>query len=241
MSFDIAQLTDEIYHHHAWILPYTTTEESPILRARIRHPHWSIPQEIESDSPLFIYRPKRKKPATRNIADIPWNSEHSTLLNALQDIEQDRLCLQAYLHVMRLCVPQTNDTPKKVRIIIPVAPQLLHVNPLYPNDYAIIPPIPQAYPSFRLECPASNNHRTIRYDAPDRIPQTVIHAIRRLYMTGSIPPSNIMPMSNSQPPTLDRFVTHISPYPSGSQHAFITHYRRWQAYYPDIPIPHLSD
>ena len=239
MSFDIAQLTDEIYHHHAWILPYTTTEESPILRARIRHPHWSIPQEIEPDSPLFIYRPKRKKPATRNIADIPWNAEHSTLLNTLQDIAQDRLHLQEYLHVMRLLVPQTNDTPQKMRIIIPIAPQLLHVNPLYPNDYTIIPPIPQAYPSFRLECPASNNHGTIRYNVPHRIPQPVIHAIRRLYATNSIPPGNIVPVPNSPSNQLNRFVTHISPYPSGSQHALIAHYRRWQEYYPDIPIPQL--
>lgn len=249
MQLNLSQLEHDIMEQPTWIKTYYTDKNQHKQRAIIRHPHWSITNNITPDDPIFTFIPQKGKHSKTTLIDIPWNPSNPSLLEHFNTIIEDHRLLQTFLQTLQLLTLDTPMPPahlRHTRIHIPVVETLLTTDPRYPNDYLTQLHRRKKHHFFYLQHTSlpqyffPNGGRVqIDQRLPNHVPQKVVHAIQRLYSYQAIPGDNQGHMFQRQYPLNSFFTTRIPIRSNISQHRIIDFVKNWQHFYPDIPIPRL--
>lgn len=241
MKLSLPNLAKEILANPAWIIRYASPHDPNNESAAIKHLHWSLPHLMTTDNDIFHYNPQHQfygeNISPHILCDIPWNHRDPQLLSYFIKIANDWQCVQRFLQALQLYLLTTPPHPRNWTIYIqfPMIEQLMHIDPLYPNDYTIPPTTNNHSPHFQLYYA---NDEIIPAPLPNRVPQHIVHAIQRLSARRALPQENISQHDqypNSNIATL--FTAPLSSTTPFSQHTTIERIRRWQEYYPDIPVP----
>lgn len=222
----LPQIAEDILQHPTWIVPYTSPNIVPNNRATIKHLHWAMPKVITVDNNTFIHAQQANNARPHVIADIPWDEKHPRLLTYLRSINDERRTLQHFLQSLQLTVPISN-----LNIHIPINNDLLTINPMYPKDYMIKPTKSKLF--YIYHTTTGNTHIPL----PNRIPQSVVHAVQRLYTHNAIPDNNRTHVARQQHTPDLSIVAPLPSFKQLSQHEIVERIKRWTHYYPDIPVP----
>ena len=248
MELSLPKLADEILANPTWIEPYNSTNDPTQERATIKHLHWSPPSIMLTDNDLLTYNPQHHYATSFTtphiLFDIPWNNNPSQLLEYLHQIAEDWRCVQLFLQAFHLYqhILPTPTEHQLLYIRFPIAEHLIHVDPLYPHDYTINPSPDHTSPLFQLYHGNYVAHHTINLPLPNRIPQYIIHAIRRLRQYHALPHTNSKNYHQYPHNGMNAlFTAPLTTKHHISQHTILERKNLWPTYYPNIPIPMPSN